>query len=104
MNENLINIALRLLQDEANGDVASAKEKMDLDNYSMTWMYRSKDTLFPAVHGDALKQEMSEVYEIQNREYEIIHTAQNGNVVFIDRKLSRLKYWERISYSYNSRA
>lgn len=84
MNKNLIDVALALLQDEANGDIVSAKAKMDLDNYSMTWMYKSGETLFPAVQGEALKQEMGEAYEIQKREYEIVNTAQNGNVVFIE--------------------
>lgn len=84
MEKNLIPIALELLQNEADGDVVSAKEKMDLDAYSMTWMYRSDDTLFPSVYGDALRGEIEEVYEITGREYEIVHTAQNDNVVFIE--------------------
>lgn len=84
MQLDLTSIALQLLQDEANGDVVSAKEKMDLDSYSMTWMYQTKDSLFPSVSGDSLKGEMEDIYEITGREYEIVHTAQNQNVVFIE--------------------
>jgi ketosteroid isomerase-like protein len=84
INTNLIEVALALLQDEANGNVGNAKEKMNLDEYSMTWMYRSRDTLFPSEKGQMLEKEMEDVYEIQNRQYEIMHTAQNDNVVFIE--------------------
>jgi len=84
INTNLIEVALALLQDEANVNVSKAKEKMKLDEYSMTWMYRSRDTLFPNVKGEMLKKEMDDVYEIQDRQYEIMHTAQNDNIVFIE--------------------
>ena len=84
INTNLIKVALALLQDEANGNVSKAKEKMELDEYSMTWMYRSRDTLFPNVKGEMLKKEMEDVYKIPDRQYEIMHTAQNDDVVFIE--------------------
>lgn len=80
----VIEIALALLQDEANGDIVAAKAKMDLDNYSMTWMYRSRETLFPSIQGEMLKEVMDEVYEITDRQYEIMNTAQEGNTVFIE--------------------
>jgi len=81
---NLVEIALALLQDEATGDIVSAKKKMDLDNYSMTWMYHSKDTFFPVVKEEVLKEVMENVYETQDRQYEIMNTAQNDNIVFIE--------------------
>lgn len=81
---NLIEVALALLQDEANGDIVAAKAKMDLDHYSMTWMYRTGETLFPSVQGEMLKGVMDEVYEITDRQYEIMNTAQDANVVFIE--------------------
>lgn len=82
--ENYIDIALKLLKYEASGDVKNAADKMDLDNYSMTWMYKSKDTLFPSVSGKAVRAAMDEVYEIQGRKYEILNTAQHENVVFVE--------------------
>lgn len=41
-----IQTILHILQDEANGDVRAALNKMAKD-YRMTWVYKSKDELFP---------------------------------------------------------
>jgi hypothetical protein len=84
MNDNLLKIALEILKDEASGDTKAAAEKMHLDDYSMTWMYRSKSDLFPSVSGDVVRESMSDVYTIKGRVYEIINHAQGDDVVFIE--------------------
>lgn len=84
MNIDLIAVALSILKDEASGDVKAAASKMDLDAYSMTWMYKSGDILFPAVSGEDVKKAMDEVYAIQGRSYEIVNVAQGENVAFIE--------------------
>ncbi len=77
-----VKTALSILQDEANGDVAAALTKMTQD-YRMTWMYKSKDELFPKT-GDNIHDELDEVYPINGREYDIRNIAEAENVVMIE--------------------
>ena len=77
-----VKTALSILQDEVNGDVASALAKMAQD-YRMTWMYKSKNELFPKT-GDNIHDELDEVYPINGREYDIRNIAEGENVVMIE--------------------
>ncbi len=77
-----IQTILNILQDEANGDVHSALNKMAKD-YQMTWVYKSKDELFPKT-GDDVHGELDEVYPIKGRQYDIRNIAEGDNVVMIE--------------------
>ena len=79
-----IQTVLDILQDEVNGDVASALKKMTKD-YSMTWVdcgIKGKE-LFPTTTVD-LKAELEEVYPIKGRQYEIKNIAEGNNVVIVE--------------------
>jgi ketosteroid isomerase-like protein len=77
-----IQTALEILQDEANDDVQSALIKMTAD-YRMTWMYKSKDELFPKT-GDDVQSELNDVYPIQGRQYDIRNITEGDDVVMIE--------------------
>ncbi len=77
-----IQTTLAVLQDEVNGDVASALAKMAQD-YRMTWMYKSKDELFPKT-GDDVHAELEVVYPIKGRKYDIRNIAEGEDVVMIE--------------------
>jgi ketosteroid isomerase-like protein len=77
-----IQAAIDILQDEANGDVASALAKMAKD-YRMTWMYKAKDELFPKT-GDDVHSELNDVYPIQGRQYDIRNITEGEGVVMIE--------------------
>jgi len=81
MSANL-DIVLAILKNEADGDVTAALEKMTSD-YSMTWMYRGKDILFPASQPN-VKEELEEIYPIRGRKYRIKNTAEGENVVMVE--------------------
>lgn len=50
-----------ILEDEINGDVKSALNKLT-DDYSMTWVYKDKNgKLFPKT-GKNIKKELKKVY------------------------------------------
>ena len=53
------------------------------DDYSMTWVYQGKDTLFPTT-GETVKEKMTEAYPIRGREYDIRNITENENVVMIE--------------------
>jgi ketosteroid isomerase-like protein len=77
-----IQTVLKILQDEANGDVHAALTKMASD-YRMTWMYKSKDELFPKT-GDDVHAELDDVYPIQGRKYDIRNISEGNEVVMIE--------------------
>jgi ketosteroid isomerase-like protein len=78
-----IQLVLDILKNEADGDVAGAFEKMT-DDYSMTWMYQTKDnSLFPTT-GENVKAELDDVYPIKGREYDIRNITESDNVVIVE--------------------
>jgi len=79
---NNIQTVLHILKNEVDGDVQSALEKMT-DNYSMTWMYKTEDELFPST-GKNVEAEMDEVYVIKGRKYDIRNIAEGDNVVVVE--------------------
>jgi ketosteroid isomerase-like protein len=77
-----VRLALDILKDEAGGDIASALSKMAPD-YSMTWMYKSGQNLFPVSRPD-VTADMKEAYRIKGRTYEIKNTAEGDGVVMVE--------------------
>lgn len=77
-----IQLVLDILKNEIDGDINGALEKM-CDDYSMTWVYQGKDTLFPAT-GENVKKKMTEAYPIKGREYNIRNITENEDVVMIE--------------------
>ena len=71
-----------ILKNEVEGDVRAALEKMT-DDYSMTWMYRRGDELFPST-GKSVESEMEETYPIQGRQYDIRNIAEGEHVVMVE--------------------
>ncbi len=82
MNNN-IEIVLELLKNEVDGDVSSALSKMTKD-YSMTWMYKSKQEMFPTSKKEFESEMKEEVYPIKGRKYEIKHVAEGENVIMVE--------------------
>lgn len=81
---NNIETIRQILQDEINGDIQSALQKMT-DDYSMTWVYKRKDgTLFPVVTAEQVRAAMKEVYTIQERRYDIRHIIADADVVMAE--------------------
>lgn len=77
-----IETVLRILQDEINGDVAAALEKMTAD-YSMTWVYKNRaGELFPKTK--KLNDEMQEAYVIKDRHYDIKHITEHEDTVMVE--------------------
>lgn len=81
MSKN-IEVALAILKNEVDGDVAAALQKMSKE-YSMTWMYKGRHELFPQSKVD-VEQELGEVYPIKGRKYEIKNIAEGENVVMVE--------------------
>ncbi len=81
MSKN-IEIVLEILKNEVDGDVSSALERMTED-YSMTWMYKGKQELFPQSKQE-VKKELEEIYPIKGRKYEIKNIAEGENVVMVE--------------------
>lgn len=78
-----VKAVLEILKDEIRGDVRSALKKMDKD-YSMTWMYQSKNKkLFPRTGVD-IENEMEEVYPIKGRKYDIKNIAEGPDLVVVE--------------------
>ncbi len=77
-----IDVVLEILKNEVDGDVASALQKMTAD-YSMTWMYKGKEELFPRTTND-VEGELAEAYPITGRSYEIKHMAEAEHVVMVE--------------------
>lgn len=82
MSQN-VQTVLELLKDEVEGDVSSALEKMSRE-YSMTWMYKGKDGLFPVSQGNLEAELRDEVYAIKGRAYQIKHIAEGSGVVMVE--------------------
>ena len=81
MSKNLDTV-LAILKNEVDGNVSCALEKMASD-YSMTWMYRGKDLLFPTSRPN-VKENLEEIYPIRGRKYRIKNTAEGENVVMVE--------------------
>lgn len=77
-----LKIVLEILKNEVDGDILSAMKKLTAD-YSMTWMYKNKKTLFPKTE-KSVKDELSEVYPIKGREYDIVNIAERKNLVMLE--------------------
>jgi len=77
-----IQTVLHILENEIDGDVQSALEKMT-DDYSMTWMYKTEDELFPST-GKKVEAEMDDTYTINGRKYDIRNIAEGDNVVVVE--------------------
>lgn len=78
-----IRTVLRVLQDETEGDVNAALEKLAAD-YSMTWVYQGRSgELFPRSISN-VEAELREVYAIRGRKYDIKHIAEGESVVMVE--------------------
>lgn len=79
-----IQTVLDVLQDEIKGDVQAALKRLD-DNYTMTWVYKASKSgvLFPTTKKN-FEEEIAEVYQIQDRKYDIKHIAETDDVVFVE--------------------
>jgi ketosteroid isomerase-like protein len=78
-----INLILEVLKNEVDGDVDAALQKLS-PNYSMTWVYETKEGgLFPTTSND-VKQELGEVYIIKGRQYDIRNITESKNVVMVE--------------------
>lgn len=75
-------MVLDILQNEIDGNIDEALKKMT-DDYSMTWVYEGKDTLFPST-GENVKEAMKDAYPIKGREYDIRNITENDDVVMIE--------------------
>lgn len=90
MNKNItknIKLVFDILRDEVRGDLRSARDKMDKD-FTVTYMYKnSKGEMFPCSSRPS-DSELTEVYEIKGRSYEIKNYAENHfngyDVVFVE--------------------
>lgn len=86
MNQKItknIQTVLDILNDEVNGNVTSALNKMTRD-YSMTWLYQDKDgTLFPTVKSPT-KDQMKKIYSTRGREYDLKNMAEGDDIVMIE--------------------
>lgn len=81
LSKNLKTV-LEILKNEVDGDVESAMKKLT-DDYSMTWMYKGKRTLFPKTK-KSIEKELGAIYPIKNREYDIINIAENKNLIMLE--------------------
>lgn len=78
-----IQLILEVLQNEVDGDVVAALKKITSD-YSMTWVYETKDgSLFPTT-GNDMEEELEEVYHIKGRQYDIRNIAEGESLVMIE--------------------
>lgn len=77
-----VEVVLEILKNEIDGDVASALQKMAPD-YTMTWMYKGKHELFPSSRAD-FESEMTDIYTIKGRSYEIKNVAEGESVVMVE--------------------
>lgn len=77
-----IQLALDILRDEVKGDIKSALAKMSPE-YSMTWMYKKGEMLFPVSRPD-FSAEMKDVYAITGRKYDIKKIAEGEGTVMIE--------------------
>lgn len=79
-----VQLVLDILQDEVNGDIESARQKMS-DDYSMTWVESGIDgnNLFRHTSTD-IQEEMKEVYPIKGRQYDIRNIAESDNLVIVE--------------------
>jgi len=76
-----LQVVLDILKNEVDGDIRSALSKMT-DDYSMTWMYKGKEELFPST-GAVMEEELEDVYHIKGRIYDIRNIAESENVVML---------------------
>ena len=79
-----VKTVLDILQDEVDGDIVAALEKITKD-YTMTWVNMGLDGkhLFPTTKGN-IKKELEELYPIRSREYDIKNIAEGNNVVMVE--------------------
>jgi len=77
-----VKLVLDILRDEVNGDIVSSLQKLS-DEYSMTWMYKGKNILFPKTK-NKIKDELEEVYHIKGRVYDIVNIAESKDLVMIE--------------------
>jgi len=80
-----IKIILDILQDEVNGDIQFALNKMTKD-YTMTWVDAGLNgkQLFPTTAGKNIKKEMGKAYPIKGRQYEIKNIAEGDKVIMVE--------------------
>lgn len=77
-----IKTALAILQNEIDGDVSAALSKLTPD-YTMTWMYKRGDDLFPSTSG-AIATELEGVYHIKGRRYDVRSIGAGDEVVYLE--------------------
>jgi ketosteroid isomerase-like protein len=77
-----IQTALDVLKDEVKGDITAALSKMSKD-YTMTWVYKKGETLFPTSKPD-FSADMKDIYPIKGRKYEIKNIAEGESVVMLE--------------------
>lgn len=78
-----INLILENLKDEVNGDVDDALQKLS-PNYSVTWVYETKEGGLFSTSSNDLKQELGGVYIIKGRQYDIRNITESKNVVMVE--------------------
>ncbi len=78
-----IQIVLDILQDEVNGDVVSALQKMT-DDYTMTWVDMGDGTQLFRSTGESIRKEIEKVYPIKERIYDIKNIAEGDNMVMVE--------------------
>lgn len=82
MSKN-IKTVIEILQNEVDGNVAFALKKVTED-YTMTWMERTKKgDLFPTETMDT-GQDIDEIYAIKGRQYDIKNIAEGDSVVMVE--------------------
>ncbi len=77
-----VETVVEILKDEVEGNIRSALKKLTKD-YTMTWMYKGKDKLFPTTKKN-IKTDLEEVYPIKGRQYDVKDIAEGKNVVMIE--------------------
>ncbi len=78
-----VQLVLDVLKDEVDGNVMSALRKITED-YSMTWVYLTKDNiLFPTTTND-METELEDVYHIKDRQYDIRNITESDSVVMLE--------------------
>lgn len=78
-----VQTVIDILRDEIIGNTSGALKKMT-KNYTMTWVYETKDgSLFPktAVSEAA---DLEDAYIIKGRKYEIMHIAEGKDVIIVE--------------------
>lgn len=76
-------VIIDILRDEIIGNTSGALKKMT-KNYTMTWVYETKDgSLFPKTSVSEAA-DLEDAYIIKGRKYEIMHIAEGKDVIIVE--------------------